>query len=76
MSLSWILVSSLSFSIADDLFTTYYSVFGSAQGDERCTCPCSRYISHYLVLGLSCILVGSPLIFIVEGSFTMYYSVI
>jgi len=59
------------------LFTMYYSVFWRAQRDKRCTCPRSRYISHYLVLGgFCCISVSSPPFFIIEGSFTMYSNVV
>ena len=70
-------VSSPPFSTIKGSFTTYHSVFWRAQRDERCVCPCSRYISHYLVLGgFCCISVSSPPFFIVEGLFTMYSDVV
>jgi len=72
-----ILVSSPPFFIIKNWFTIYYSVIWRAQRDKRCVCPCSRYISYYLVLGgFCCISVSSPPFFIIQGSFTMYSNVV
>jgi len=63
-----ILVSSPPFFIIKSSFTMYYSFFWRAQRDKRCVCPCSRYISHYLVLGF-----GRVLLYLSQFSTIFYH---